>query len=62
MIVASDVGGHVSPVRGERTRVIVLAASVLTLALQVLLWSHVSDDAYISFRYIQRLLEGGGSP
>jgi hypothetical protein len=45
---------------GEPTGVIVLAACGLTLALQVSLWSHISDDAYISFRYITRLLEGQG--
>ncbi len=39
---------------------VVLVACALTLALQYFLWSHVSDDAYISFRYIRRLLEGQG--
>jgi hypothetical protein len=32
----------------------------LTLALQLLFWSHVSDDAFISFRYAERLLAGRG--
>ena len=41
-------------------RVVVLVACALTLVLQCFLWSHVSDDAYISFRYIRRLLEGQG--
>jgi hypothetical protein len=36
------------------------AAFALTLALQYFLWAHVSDDAYISFRYVNRLLEGQG--
>jgi hypothetical protein len=39
---------------------VLLAACALTLALQYFLWSHVSDDAYISFRYVRRLLEGRG--
>jgi hypothetical protein len=38
----------------------VFAACALTLSLQFFLWSHVSDDAYISFRYVSRLLEGQG--
>jgi hypothetical protein len=37
-----------------------LAACALTLALQYALWSHISDDAYISFRYVERLLDGQG--
>ena len=41
-------------------RVVVVVACALALALQSFLWSHVSDDAYISFRYIRRLLEGQG--
>lgn len=41
-------------------RLVLVAASALTLALQVFLWPHVSDDAYISFRYGDRLLEGEG--
>jgi hypothetical protein len=46
---------------GEKyCRVVVLVACALTLALQYFLWSHVTDDAYISFRYIRRLLEGQG--
>jgi hypothetical protein len=46
---------------GERySRAVVLVACALTLALSYFLWSHVSDDAYISFRYIRRLLEGQG--
>jgi hypothetical protein len=44
----------------DGARFVLLAACALTLALQVLLWSHVSDDAYISFRYVHRLLEGRG--
>ena len=41
-------------------RVMVLAACAVVLALQYVLWSHVTDDAYISFRYIRRLLDGQG--
>lgn len=41
-----------------RVGVVVLAPCGLTLGLQYFPRSHVSDDAYISFRYIQRLLEG----
>lgn len=41
-------------------RVVALGACALTLALSYFLWSHVSDDAYISFRYIRRLLLGQG--
>jgi len=41
-------------------RLIAFSACALTLALQFYLWPHVSDDAYISFRYIHRLLEGQG--
>ena len=49
------------PQPGERSfPVVPLAACAVTLALQYFLWSHVSDDAYISFRYIDRLLEGQG--
>jgi hypothetical protein len=40
--------------------VVPLAACAVTLALQYFLWTHVSDDAYISFRYIDRLLQGQG--
>jgi hypothetical protein len=35
-------------------------ACLATLSAQLLLWSHVSDDAYISFRYVDRLVDGAG--
>ena len=46
---------------GEQScKIVALIACALALSVQYFLWSHISDDAYISFRYIGRLLEGQG--
>lgn len=41
-------------------RIVLLVGCVVVLAAQHGLWSHVSDDAYISFRYVARLVAGEG--
>jgi len=39
---------------------VLLVAVVAMLAAQVFLWSHITDDAYIDFRYATRFAQGEG--
>lgn len=38
----------------------ILAAVAFTLSVQLYLWPHITDDAYITFRYAFNLAEGNG--
>ncbi len=44
----------------KKTALCLLAALLVVLLLQLYLWPHVADDAYISFRYAWNLSHGHG--
>lgn len=44
----------------KKTTILFFVIILIFILPQIYLWNHITDDAYISFRYAERLLEGKG--